>query len=281
MAELIQAIVLGIVQGISEFVPISSSGHLVITPWFFGWEKPSLLFDTILHWGTLVSILMVFWRDFWNITVAVIRGLMQRSLADFNARLGWFIVLGSIPAAVIGLSFKGFFEALFFSPQSVGFFLLVTGTLLLGSEWLARRMAERKRPLTAMTLRDTIIIGFGQALALAPGISRSGSTIAAGLIAGLNRETAARFSFLLGTPAFFGAGLLELIDAMAEDQANVAAQLPELIVGFVVSAVVGYISIRFLLAYLRTHSLNVFAYYCYGMGLFVIVLSFLGYNAQF
>lgn len=281
MAELIQAIILGIVQGISEFVPISSSGHLVIIPWFFGWEKPSLLFDTILHWGTLVSILMVFWRDFWNITVAVIRGLGQRSLADFNARLGWFIVIGSIPAAVIGLSFKSFFEALFFSPQSVGFFLLVTGTLLLGSEWLARRMIERKRPLTAMTLRDTIIIGFGQALALAPGISRSGSTIAAGLIAGLNRETAARFSFLLGTPAFFGAGLLELIDAMAEDQANVAAQLPELIVGFIVSAIVGYISIRFLLAYLRTHSLNVFAYYCYGMGLFVIVLSLLGYNAQF
>jgi undecaprenyl-diphosphatase len=274
MIELIQALVLGIVQGISEFVPISSSGHLVLVPWFFGWEKPSLLFDTMLHWGTLVSIFLVFWRDFWNITVAVIRGLMQRSLADFNARLGWLIVIGSIPAAVVGLLFKDFFEELFHSPRSVGFFLLVTAALLLGSEWLTRSAAQR-RPLQRLTLRDTIIIGLGQALALAPGISRSGSTIAAGLIAGLNRETAARFSFLLGTPAFFGAGLLELLDALGTDQADVVAQLPALIVGFLASAIVGYMAIRLLLAYLRTHSLHIFAYYCITMGLIVILLSWI------
>jgi undecaprenyl-diphosphatase len=274
MIELIQALVLGIVQGISEFVPISSSGHLVLVPWFFGWEKPSLLFDTMLHWGTLVSIFLVFWRDFWNIIVAVVRGLMQRSLADFNARLGWLIVIGSIPAAVVGLLFKDFFEELFHSPRSVGFFLLVTAALLLGSEWLTRSAAQR-RPLQRLTLRDTIIIGLGQALALAPGISRSGSTIAAGLIAGLNRETAARFSFLLGTPAFFGAGLLELLDALGTDQADVVAQLPALIVGFLASAIVGYMAIRLLLAYLRTHSLHIFAYYCITMGLIVILLSWI------
>lgn len=274
MAEIIEAIVLGIVQGISEFVPISSSGHLVIVPWFFGWEKPSLLFDLILHWGTLVSILMVFWRDFWDILVAVLQGIARRSLADPNARLGWFIVIGTLPAASLGLLFKDFFESLFLDPRSVGFFLLVTATILYGSEQLTKRVSTQGRKTDQMTLRDTLIIGFGQALALAPGISRSGSTIAAGLIAGLNRESAARFSFLLGTPAFFGAGLLELLDALATDQADVMAQMPQLITGFVVSAVVGYLSIRFLLAYLRTHTLNVFAAYCCGMGLLVLLLSF-------
>lgn len=275
MQEIIQAIVLGIVQGASEFIPISSSGHLVIVPWFLGWEKPSLLFDTMLHWGTLVSILLVFGRDFWQIAVAVLRDLASGSpWRSTDARLGWYIVIGSIPAAFIGLGFKDFFTQLFHSPTSVGIFLLFTAALLSASEWLTRTLQHR-RDLTRMTWRDTLIIGFGQALALAPGISRSGSTIAAGLIAGLNRESAARFSFLLGTPAFLGAGLLELLDALETDQADVMLQLPALVTGFVVSAVVGFLAIRFLLAYLRHNTLHVFAIYCALMGMLVIVLSFL------
>lgn len=272
MFEIIQALILGIVQGASEFIPISSSGHLVIVPWFFGWEKPSLLFDTMLHWGTLVSILLVFGRDFWDITRAVIQGLRRGSLGDANGRLGWYIVGGSIPAAVIGLLYKDFFTDLFQSPRAVGYFLLITAALLLGSEWLGQRVTQR-RTLTQMTWRDTLIIGLGQACALAPGISRSGSTIAAGLIAGINRESAARFSFLLGTPAFLGAGLLELLDTLEADHSGVIAQLPALITGFIASAVVGYFAIRFLLAYLRSHSLHIFAYYCAVMGLLVIILA--------
>jgi undecaprenyl-diphosphatase len=269
--ELIQAIVLGIVQGATEFIPVSSSGHLVIVPWLLGWPMPSLLFDTMVHWGTLLSIALVFWRELWAILVATLQSLARRSLADPNARLGWFIVLGSIPAALIGLFFLDFFESLFHSPLAAGLFLFVTAGLLSLSEWLTRNRATGE-DLTRLSLGQAISIGLAQAVALAPGISRSGSTIAMGLIAGLRRDEAARFSFLLGTPAFFGAGLLQLIDALATDSAAVAVQAPLLIAGFVASALAGYLAIRGLLAYLRRHSLYIFAIYCVAMGLLVVGL---------
>lgn len=273
MFELIQAIVLGLVQGATEFIPVSSSGHLVIVPWLLGWEKPSLLFDTVLHWGTLLAIVLVFWRDFLNILVASLRSIGQRSLADPNARLGWYIVVGSIPAALTGLLLKDQIEGLFASPAAAGGFLFVTAALLIGSEQLARQRHRRKTTDT-LTWTDTIVIGLAQAIALAPGISRSGSTIAAGLARGVRREDAARFSFLLGTPAFLGAGLLELGDALATDPAVVAAQLPMLLVGFFFSALSGFVAIRFLLAYLRNRTLYIFAIYCILMGIVVLALSF-------
>lgn len=273
--NIVEAIVLAIVQGLSEFIPISSSGHLVIVPWFLGWEKPSLLFDTVLHWGTLISIFLVFGADIWRIGLATLGSLASRSLVDVNARLGWFIVVGTIPALVTGLLFKDFFEALFSSPPAVGGFLLVTAALLTTSELIVRSRPPQAT-LTSLTWRQAILIGLAQAIALAPGISRSGSTMAAGLGLGLRREDAARFSFLLGTPAFFGAGLLELLDAISVDAADVMAQAPILLLGLVVSAVVGYAAIRGLLAYLRRHSLYVFAGYCLVMGLLVLVLSFAG-----
>jgi undecaprenyl-diphosphatase len=273
--NIVQAIILAIVQGLSEFIPISSSGHLVIVPWFLGWEKPSLLFDTVLHWGTLVSIFLVFGADIWRIALATLGSLASRSLADVNARLGWFIVVGTIPALVTGLLFKDFFEALFSSPAAAGGFLLVTAALLTTSELIVRSRPPQGT-LTTLTWRQTILIGLAQAIALAPGISRSGSTMAAGLGLGLRREDAARFSFLLGTPAFFGAGLLQLLDAISVDAADVMAQAPVLLVGLVVSAAVGYAAIRGLLAYLRRRSLYVFAGYCLIMGLLVLFLSFAG-----
>lgn len=273
--NIVQAIILAIVQGLSEFIPISSSGHLVIVPWFLGWDKPSLLFDTVLHWGTLLSIFLVFGADIWRIALATLGSLASRSLADVNARLGWFIVVGTIPALVTGLLFKDFFEALFSSPTAAGGFLLVTAALLTTSELIVRSRPPQGT-LTTLTWRQAILIGLAQAIALAPGISRSGSTMAAGLALGLRREDAARFSFLLGTPAFFGAGLLQLLDAISVDAADVMAQAPILLVGLVVSAVVGYAAIRGLLAYLRRRSLYVFAGYCLIMGLLVLVLSFAG-----
>jgi undecaprenyl-diphosphatase len=271
--ELIQAIVLGLVQGATEFIPVSSSGHLVIVPWLLGWEHPSLLFDTVLHWGTLLAIALVFWRDFLAIIVAALRSIVQRSLADPNARLGWYIVVGSIPAALTGLLLKDQIEALFASPIAAGGFLLVTAALLIGSEQLARQSAWRKTA-ESLTWTDAIVIGLAQAIALAPGISRSGSTIAAGLARGMRRDAAARFSFLLGTPAFLGAGLLAIIDALAVDPTEVTAQLPMLAVGFLVSALSGYAAIRFLLAYLRSRTLYIFAIYCIVMATFVLALSF-------
>ncbi len=273
MTEFIHAFILGIVQGATEFLPISSSGHLVIVPWLLGWPPSSLLFDTVLHWGTLLAILLVFWRDFINIIVASVRSIFQWSLSDPNARLGWFILIGSIPAAALGLLFKDYVEMLFHSPLAAGFFLIVTAGLLTLSESLAKRVTTFT-PLDKIGLRQVTVIGFAQALALAPGISRSGSTIAAGLSTGLRRDVAARFSFLLGAPVFLGAGLLQLADAASTDSAQLVADLPVLIVGFVTSAVIGYIAIRFLLSYLRDHTLYIFAIYCLCFGAFTILLTF-------
>ncbi len=274
MIDLLRAVILGIIQGATEFLPISSSGHLVIAPWLLGWPASSLLFDTVLHWGTLLSILLVFWRDFVDIIVATLRSIFQRSLADPNARLGWFLVIGTIPAALTGLLLKDFIEALFESPRAAGVFLLVTAGLLTLSEALARRVRSQT-PIEGLRLSQAAWIGAAQALALAPGLSRSGITIATGLAVGLRRDVAARFSFLLGTPAFLGAGLLQLADALSTDGAEVAAQLPALVAGFVASAIVGFIAIRFMLSYLRRHTLHIFAIYCLVAGLAVIALTFL------
>jgi undecaprenyl-diphosphatase len=276
VSDIIQAIVLGIVQGITEFMPISSDGHLVIIPWLLGWPDQSLLFDTVLHWGTLLSIIAVFWRDLLTIFVATLNSLVRRSLADPNARLGWLIVVGSIPAIVFGLLLKDFFEELSGSPLAAGYFLLVTAALLAGSELIAK-YRQPTGEIEDMRWGQVILIGFAQVAALAPGLSRSGSTIATGLATGIRREAAARFSFLLGTPAFLGAALLLLVDALAEDPAAVRAQLPMMVVGAVTSAIVGYIAIRALLAYLRRHNLYIFAIYCLIMGIVVIVLYYSGF----
>lgn len=267
-----QAIILGIVQGATEFIPVSSSGHLVIVPWLLGWEMPSLLFDTVLHWGTLASLILVFWRDYVDITMATLASIGRRSLADPNARLGWFIVLGSIPTALAGLLFQDFFEALFVNARAAAFSLLITAAILAGSEQLARRRHDF-RLLNQFTLADTIVIGIAEAVALVPGISRSGATIAAGLGRGIRRDQAARFSFLLGTPAFLGAGILQMTDALAVNQAAVRAELGTMVVGFVASAVVGFLVIRFLLRYLRAHTLYIFAAYCLTMSLIVLATA--------
>lgn len=263
---------MGIVQGATEFIPVSSSGHLVIVPWLLGWSPSSLLFDTVLHWGTLLSIGVVFWQDFVQIISATLRSIMTRSLENMYARLGWFIVIGTLPAAVTGLLFKDFFEGLFSSPSAAAFFLLITAALLISSE-LMMRFAEKVRSLDQMNWLDAILIGLFQAVALAPGISRSGTTIAAGLARGIRREDAARYSFLLGTPAFFGAGLLQFIDALDAPAGALAAQTPMLVAGFIASAVAGFIAIRFLLAYLRTRSLYPFAVYCILMSIVVFWLA--------
>ncbi len=279
MFDLFKAFVLGLVQGASEFLPVSSSGHLVIVPWLFGWPTSTLLFDTVVHLGTLFSILAVFGRDFVAIIRATLRSLpvlfktrgLTSSLTDNNARLGWFIVLGSVPAAVTGLLFKDSLERLYHTPQAAAFFLAVTALLLAGSEWMSRNVSARA-PLAAMSLRQSFLIGLAQAAALAPGISRSGTTIAVALAQGLRREAATRYSFLLGAPAFLGAGLLQVGDTLAVDPAAVLAELPALLVGFITSAVCGYAAIRFLLAYVRRNSLYLFSGYCLLVSLAVLTL---------
>ncbi len=209
--DIIQAIILGIVQGATEFIPVSSSAHLVLVPWALGWQNPGLLFDTLLHWGTLAAVVTYFWREWLAVIRAFFRSLFGHGpwsaasggrLADPDSRLAWGLILGTLPAVVLGFLFKDFIEELFAAPVAVGFFLLVTAGLLA----LAERIGRREKPLANLNLPDSLTVGIAQAIAMAPGISRSGATMAAGMGRGLTREAAARFSFMLATPAILGAG---------------------------------------------------------------------------
>lgn len=274
--DIIQAIILGIVQGLTEFVPISSSAHLVLVPWAFGWDRAGLFFDTMLHWGTLLAVLTYFRRDW----IGIIRGLWRSltakgpwrntpggRLADPDSRLAWGIIVGTIPATVLGFLLNDFFEHLFETPIAVAGFLLVTAAFLALSERLGRRVRE----LPSLNIPDALVIGLAQAVAIAPGISRSGATIAAGLARGLTREAAARFSFLLATPAILGAGLLQLLEVLMG--AENAVPWPAVLAGFLAAAVSAYLCIKFLLAYLRRGRLYVFAIYCALVGSVVLLVN--------
>lgn len=264
-----EAIVLGLVQGLTEFIPVSSSGHLVLVPWLLRWQEPTLLFDTIVHWGTLVAVLAYFWRDWWQLITAWLRGLFKWDWRDPHARLMWLLILATAPAVVLGYVFESFFESLFGKPVWVSVFLLVTAGLLALSEWLGRRT----RAASDLCWLDALVIGLAQAAAIAPGISRSGATISAGLLRGLKRPDAARFSFLLATPVVFGAGLLKLKDAVSGSAGQ--GDLFPSAVGFVVAAASGYLAIRFLLRYLERHSLYLFSAYCVWVGVSCLIVALL------
>ena len=250
-----EAILLGIVQGISEFLPISSSAHLILLPWMFHWQGTlvdSLNFDVALHAGTLLAILAFFWKDWLDLLGKFVSGLKNGTWNDSEGRLVWFIVLATIPAGILGLKYEHLVEETFRSP------LLIAGSLAAVSVvmWAADRYAARSATIGSMTLAHALFIGFSQALALVPGVSRSGITITAGLMAGYTRESAARFSFLLSTPVIAGAAVLKLHKLhLAPGEA-----LP-FIAGTLCSAVVGYLCIKFLLQYLTRHSLNLFVWY--------------------
>lgn len=264
--NVVQALVLGIVQGATEFAPISSSAHLVLVPWLLAWPEPSLAFDTIVHWGTLVAVLAFFWRDFIALTRAWLRSLVERELNPLEAKLAWLIVLGTVPAALMGFFLEDFFAGLLGSPGWVAALLLVTGVILTISEWLGKR----QRSLGDLSWLDSLLIGLAQGLAIAPGISRSGATIATGLLRGVKRDAAARFSFLLATPIIFGAGLLQLVELF--QAGTLGVQLLLLIVGFLAAAMSGYLCIEFLLTYLRQGRLYAFAIYCWLMGMVSLIV---------
>ncbi|MCA9935594.1 MAG: undecaprenyl-diphosphatase UppP [Ardenticatenaceae bacterium] len=254
--SILEAIILGIVQGATEFLPVSSSGHLVLVPYLLKLTEPGLTMIAIVHEGTLLAVLAYFRRDIWEIVKGVLGGLRRRQpLATPESRLGWFIVLGSIPAAVVGLLFESYFEEVFGAPAVAAGFLLVTAVLLV----IGERLMSGKKTLTHITWLDALIIGVFQMFALFPGISRSGSTITAGLIRGFDRATAARFSFLLGIPAILGAGLLAVFDIV--QAGNLGSQWPTMLAGFVAAAVSGYACIHFLLTWLKQRSLYIFVVY--------------------
>lgn len=264
-----QAIVLGLVQGVTEFVPVSSSGHLVLVPWLLGWTSSGLAFDTLVHWGTLVAVLIYFGRDWWTLITTWLRSLIHPEKREAPARLMWLLILGTLPAAALGYLGEEFFESLFGQPMWVSLFLLGTAGILVISEWRGRP----RREIESLHWRDALAIGCGQALAIVPGISRSGATLSVGLLRGLPRAMAARFSFLLSTPIILGAGLFQLITLLSEPEP--AGQALTLFAGFLSAALSGYFCIWFLLRYLQRRKLYPFAIYCAvaGGACFVIALG--------
>ena len=268
-----QAIILGIVQGLTEFLPISSSAHLVITPYLFGWEIPAdvaFVFDVLVQVGTLVAVIAYFWKDLLAIVRDALACLRQREPFKLpNARLGWYIIAATLPAVVLGLLVKDLVEQAFNSPTATALFLLVTAFLLI----IAERFGKRTRSLEAMGWLDSLIVGAFQALALFPGVSRSGASITGGMLREFDRPSAARFSFLISIPAMLGAGLVAINELVAIP--NFATYVPVVLAGFITAAIVGYLSIRWLLHYLVNHSFMVFAIYCIALCGLVFLVTIL------
>jgi undecaprenyl-diphosphatase len=260
-----QAILLGILQGLTEFLPVSSSGHLVLIPHILNWPDPGLFMDAMMHTGTMIAILAYFMEDLLRLLRAAFGSLKSKTLADPDARLAWGLALGTLPAAIIGFLLEDWFESLFANPVAAASFLLVTALLLILSEYIG----TKTRPIKSLSWFEALLIGFAQTLAIAPGISRSGATISAGLFLGIRREDAARYSFLLSVPIMLGVtayNLLKLVTGTA-----ISPPLGIVAVGTLAAALSGYVAITGLLALVRRSSLWPFAVYCILLGSSVLL----------
>lgn len=269
---IIQSILLGIIQGLTEFLPISSSAHLVIVPYLLNWNIPAaqaFVFDVLVQVATLLAVFVYFWQDIREIIKAVIQGLIKKApFSSHQARLGWFLVLATIPAGLFGIFIKDLIEKAFNSPIATGVFLFGTAGLLI----LAEKVGKRNRELSTLNWKDAVWIGVFQALAVFPGISRSGATITGGMTRNLERPAAARFGFLLSIPVMLAAGAMASIDLVQTP--GLTNMLPVFIPGFIAAAVTGYFVIRWLLRFLTSHTLYDFAIYCVAVGLIVLLVSF-------
>ena len=271
MATLFQALVMGVVQGLTEFLPISSSGHLIIVPFLFGWTDPfitSLAFSVMLHVGTLLALLVYFRAEWFRLVPAGLATIRDRSFHDDpDRRLAWLLVAATIPAAILGFLFGDVIEQNVREVGLVALMLVIGGAIM----WLADHWGSQTRDVDDVTFPISIGIGFAQAFALVPGVSRSGISISAARFAGLNREAAARFSFLMATPVTAGAALIEA-RKLVTGEAGVTMSAGPLIVGLVAAFVSGMLAIGLLLRYLRTRSLNVFVAYRFILAAIVIVV---------
>jgi len=248
---MIEALILGIVQGLTEFLPVSSTAHLILFPWFFGWGGvlDSLTFDVALHAGTLLSLIVCFWKDWVELILR-------------KQKLFMLIMLASVPAGIAGFLLNDYVEHALRSPLVIAVSLVVFGGVMLVAEKM-----HKTRPVDSINIADAIIIGLAQAIALIPGVSRSGITISAGLFRGLEREASARFSFLLSTPIIAGAVLLHARKLLKTD-ADYNMSL--FLIGFIAAAISGYAAIKFLMIFLKKYPLNVFAYYRFGLAVVII-----------
>ncbi len=260
-----QAIVLGIVQGLTEFLPISSTAHLRLVPAFAGWDDPGTAFTAVVQLGTMAAVLLYFRQDLWNIARAWLRSLRDpEARGTLDARLGWYLIVGTIPVSILGVLFKNKIETDARQLVLIGIAMIVLGIVLEISE----KVGRKERDIDSLTMRDGVIIGCAQAAALVPGVSRSGSTISAGLFLGLERAAAARYSFLLSVPAVVLSGLFELKDV---GNGGGAGAVPT-IIATVFAFIVGYASIAWFLKYLTRHPVTVFVVYRVVLGVVVLVL---------
>ena len=273
---IIQAIILGIVQGLTEFLPISSSGHLILVPWLFNWHfllnNPDLnkTFDVALHLGTFVAVLAYFWREVGTLIAAWVRSIGRRSLADPMAKLAWLLLVSTIPAAIVGVVLESFIEDRLGKPWIIAVAMIVFA----GFMYLVDHIAKLDRELDSLTWFDAVLIGCAQALALCPGVSRSGITMMTGMLLRLDRESAARYSFLLSIPVIGGAAAYKALE-VAKNGLPSGTAMPFL-VGMISAALSGLVAIWFVLAYLKRHNFNLFVLYRIVIGVAVLILIVAG-----
>lgn len=268
---IIQALILGIIQGITEFLPVSSSGHLVILPFLLGWDLPEeqiFTFDVLIQIGTLIAVIIFYWKDLTQIAHSMILGIKNKKpFEEIQARTGWLAILATIPAGLVGLLLKDRIEDMFTRPATVGTLLIITAAILFISE----KIGKKSRNITTLNWSDAVMMGISQALSIFPGISRSGSTISGGLLKNLDRKTAGRFAFLMAIPIMAAAGLLSLVEL--KNISDLSQFLPVMAVGFFTAGIVGFFTIRWLLGYITNHSLVPFAIYCLILGSGTLILS--------
>jgi undecaprenyl-diphosphatase len=265
--NIFHAFVLGLVQGLGEFLPISSSAHLIITPWLFKWSDPGLGFDVALHWGTLLAVLIYFRNDimllFWGFWHSLFKS-SRNFQNNIYQKLSWLLILASIPGALIGKLLEKKAETAFRSPLLIAVTISSFAIVLLLADWYGKKIKNLDR----ITKLNALLIGIGQALAVIPGVSRSGATIAAGLGLGFKREDAARFSFLMSAPIIFGAGLVALKDGVG------GVSHMNLFVGFITAAVFGFLSIKYMLRYLAKHDYKIFVWYRLALAAVILLVLF-------
>lgn len=268
---ILQAIVLGIIQGLTEFLPISSSAHLVIVPYLLGWTFPEeqvFVFDVLVQVGTLLAVIVHFWSDLIRILKAWVHGIFQKQLfKNEDSRLGWLLIISTIPAGILGLLIKDSVEAVFNNPLGTAGLLLVTALFLVVGE----KIGKKNRDLQSLSWIDALWVGLWQAISIFPGISRSGSTITGGLTRNLDRKSSTRYAFLMAVPVMLAVGALSIIDLFK--MRSISSFLPVLLAGFVTSAVIGYLSIRWLLKFVAKNSLFPFAIYCFVFGSLTLAYS--------
>ena len=270
--DIFQAIIIGLVQGLTEFLPVSSSAHLIFAQQALGVSDVGLAFDVLMHVGTLVAVIVYFFNDIVNMIKGFLLSLVDLKDGNFireikkdpYKKLAWLTILATIPVGVVGVLFNDIIESMFQGLTIPAFLLLVTGCLL----YVSQRMNTGRIDVRNMTIKEALIMGCGQALAVLPGLSRSGTTIAAGLFAGLDKEFAAKFSFILSIPAILGAAVFQL-----KDLSGGSVEIGACIAGFVVAVISGYLAISVLLKIVREKSLDIFAYYCWIVGLIVLIGS--------